>query len=85
MSAIAGQLNARKVTTANGGRWTHVQVGQILDRAAGSTTHQKLKGQRWRKCLHECGIYVPAALASRYEILIYQSGCGKLFLHQEWG
>jgi uncharacterized protein (UPF0216 family) len=29
-NAIAGQLNARKVATARGGRWTHVQVGQIL-------------------------------------------------------
>ena len=33
-NAIAGQLNARKVATARGGRWTHVQVRQILDRAA---------------------------------------------------
>src|SRR6516225_371319 len=33
-NAIAGQLNARKVATSRGGRWTHVQVGQILDRAS---------------------------------------------------
>ena len=33
-NAIAGQLNARKVATARGGRWAHVQVRQILDRAA---------------------------------------------------
>jgi Recombinase len=33
-NAIAGQLNARKVATARGGRWTHVQVRQILDRSA---------------------------------------------------
>jgi len=33
-NSIAAQLNARKVATARGGRWTHVQVGQILDRAA---------------------------------------------------
>jgi DNA invertase Pin-like site-specific DNA recombinase len=33
-NAIAAELNARKVATARGGRWTHVQVGQILDRAA---------------------------------------------------
>ena len=32
-NAIAGQLNARKVATANGGRWRHVQVRQILGRA----------------------------------------------------
>jgi DNA invertase Pin-like site-specific DNA recombinase len=32
-NAIAGQLNVRKVATARGGRWTHVQVRQILDRA----------------------------------------------------
>ncbi len=32
-NAIAGQLNARKVATARGGRWTHIQVKQILDRA----------------------------------------------------
>jgi hypothetical protein len=25
-NAIAGQLNARKVATANGGQWRHVQV-----------------------------------------------------------
>jgi DNA invertase Pin-like site-specific DNA recombinase len=31
-NAIAAQLNARKVSTARGGRWTHVQVGQILKR-----------------------------------------------------
>jgi hypothetical protein len=30
---IAGQLNARKVATANGGQWRHVQVRHILDRA----------------------------------------------------
>jgi hypothetical protein len=32
-NAIAGQLNARKVATANGGRWRHVQVRQISARA----------------------------------------------------
>jgi hypothetical protein len=31
-NAIAGQLNARKVATARGGRWTHVQVRQIINR-----------------------------------------------------
>ncbi len=36
-NAIAGQLNARKVATARGGRWTHVQIRQILDRAAGGS------------------------------------------------
>jgi Recombinase len=35
LNAIAGQLNARKVATANGGLWRHVQVRQILDRTAG--------------------------------------------------
>jgi DNA invertase Pin-like site-specific DNA recombinase len=34
LNAIAGQLNARKVATANGGRWRHVQVRQILARSA---------------------------------------------------
>ncbi|MGO9632290.1 MAG: recombinase family protein [Steroidobacteraceae bacterium] len=34
-NAVAGQLTARKVPTARGGRWTHVQVRQILDREAG--------------------------------------------------
>jgi DNA invertase Pin-like site-specific DNA recombinase len=33
-NAIAGQLNARKVATARGGRWAHVQVRQILNRAS---------------------------------------------------
>jgi DNA invertase Pin-like site-specific DNA recombinase len=35
-NAIAAQLNARKVSTARGGRWTHVQVGQILKLQAGN-------------------------------------------------
>jgi DNA invertase Pin-like site-specific DNA recombinase len=34
-NAIAGQLNVRKVATARGGRWTHVQVRQILNRGVG--------------------------------------------------
>jgi hypothetical protein len=38
LNAIAGQLNARKVATANGGQWRHVQVRQILARACGSGT-----------------------------------------------
>jgi hypothetical protein len=33
-NAIAGQLNARKVATARGGHWTHVQVRQIMKRAS---------------------------------------------------
>jgi hypothetical protein len=36
LDAIAGQLNAPKVATGNGGQWRHVQVLQILDRAASS-------------------------------------------------
>lgn len=32
-NAIAGQLKARNIATANGGRWTHVKVRQILNRA----------------------------------------------------
>jgi hypothetical protein len=31
-NSIAGQLNARRVATARGGQWTHVQVRQILER-----------------------------------------------------
>jgi Recombinase len=34
LNANAGQLNARRVATANGGQWRHVQVRQILDRRA---------------------------------------------------
>jgi hypothetical protein len=33
-NAIAGQLDTRKVATANGGQWRHVQVRQILARAS---------------------------------------------------
>jgi DNA invertase Pin-like site-specific DNA recombinase len=32
-AAIAAKLNERRVPTARGGRWTHVQVGAILGRA----------------------------------------------------
>ena len=32
-NAIANQLNARKITTSRGGRWTHVQVQRVLDRS----------------------------------------------------
>jgi hypothetical protein len=34
LNGIAGQLNARKVATTNGGQWRHVQVRQILSRAS---------------------------------------------------
>jgi hypothetical protein len=33
LNAIAGQLNARKVATADGGQWRQVQVRQILARS----------------------------------------------------
>jgi DNA invertase Pin-like site-specific DNA recombinase len=33
-NAIAAELNRRGVKTARGGRWAHVQVGQILARTA---------------------------------------------------
>jgi DNA invertase Pin-like site-specific DNA recombinase len=36
-NAIAKQLNARKVATARGGQWTHVQVRQIIKRSAAGT------------------------------------------------
>ncbi|HVI62244.1 MAG TPA: recombinase family protein [Bradyrhizobium sp.] len=32
-TAIAAQLSARKIATARGGAWSHVQVGTILRRA----------------------------------------------------
>jgi len=32
-AAIAAELNARKVPTARGKEWTHVQVGAVLARA----------------------------------------------------
>ena len=32
-AAIAAKLNERRVPTARGGRWTHVQVGAVLGRA----------------------------------------------------
>lgn len=32
-AAIAAKLNERKVPTARGGRWSHVQVGAVLGRA----------------------------------------------------
>jgi hypothetical protein len=33
-NAIAGKLNERKVPARRGGKWTHVQVGNALARAA---------------------------------------------------
>ena len=42
-NAIAGQLNARKVATANGGQWRHVLVRQILSRAAGGANQRPKK------------------------------------------
>jgi len=39
-NAIAGQLNARKIATPRGGRWTHVQVRQILSRGEQRASHQ---------------------------------------------
>jgi DNA invertase Pin-like site-specific DNA recombinase len=32
-NAVAGKLNERGIKTARGGKWTHVQVGNILARA----------------------------------------------------
>jgi hypothetical protein len=46
LNAIAGQLNARKVATANGRQWRHVQVRQILDRVAGGMPRPTVKRGR---------------------------------------
>lgn len=35
-NAIAAKLNERRVPTARGGRWTHVQVAAVVARSAGS-------------------------------------------------
>jgi DNA invertase Pin-like site-specific DNA recombinase len=43
LNAIAGQLNARKVATANGGRWRHVQVRQILGRVSAGAERRTAK------------------------------------------
>jgi len=32
-AGIAAGLNARRIATARGGRWSHVQVGAILTRS----------------------------------------------------
>jgi DNA invertase Pin-like site-specific DNA recombinase len=34
-AAIAEKLNERRIPTARGGKWAHVQVGAILNRMAG--------------------------------------------------
>jgi len=44
-AGIAAALNVRKIATARGGSWSHVQVGLILDRAgkaAAPVTHKRL-------------------------------------------
>ena len=49
-NAIAGQLNAREIATARGGRWTHVQVRQILERSAVAAGDERPPGRK--KDLH---------------------------------
>jgi Recombinase len=64
LNAIAGQLNVRKVATANGGQWRHVQVRQILDRAArtGSSdaTHPIAQAEAVASMLGPIGSPLPA-------------------------
>jgi hypothetical protein len=54
-NAIATQLNARKVATARGGRWTQMQVGHILrpggslSRAGVTPDHLKTVRNRYRR------------------------------------
>ena len=48
-NAIAGQLNARKVATANGGRWRHVQVRRFwIGRWAQRTSPRDGTAMRFR-------------------------------------
>ena len=61
-NAIAGQLNARKVATANGGQWRHAQARQILGRASASAARRDTKNKGVRlingssrcRCLSNC-------------------------------
>jgi DNA invertase Pin-like site-specific DNA recombinase len=50
LNAIAGKLDARKVATANGGRWRHVQVRQISARALDHRLRIASGSSRSRKC-----------------------------------
>jgi DNA invertase Pin-like site-specific DNA recombinase len=45
-NAIAAKLNERRVKTARGGRWSHVQVGMILARTHIAATEAKLTGTK---------------------------------------
>jgi DNA invertase Pin-like site-specific DNA recombinase len=45
-NAIAAKLNERKVKTARGGRWSHVQVGMILARTRLAVTEGKPSGTK---------------------------------------
>jgi DNA invertase Pin-like site-specific DNA recombinase len=45
-NAIAAKLNERKVKTARGGRWSHVQVGMILSRTPVVETEAKQSGTK---------------------------------------
>ena len=59
LNAIAGQLNARKVATANGGQWRLVQVRLILDRAPIGCEDSKDEGGRVIQSRLDLGGTVP--------------------------
>jgi Recombinase len=71
LNAIAEQLNARKVATANGGQWRHVQVRQILDRPTNGKRRPKVKRQPW----------------TRRSVILMRSSCSAGILccrHRRW-
>jgi hypothetical protein len=45
-NAIAARLNERRVKTARGGRWSHVQVGMILARMPLAEIESKQSGTK---------------------------------------
>jgi hypothetical protein len=77
LNAIAGQLNARKVATANGGQWRHTQVEQILDRASADEGRLPGIGRSPASSRKHCGERLPRLTLVRQPQYANYSRCRK--------
>jgi adenine/guanine phosphoribosyltransferase-like PRPP-binding protein len=84
-AAIAAQLNARKVPTARGKEWTHVQVGQVRSRSLGLGPQFAASVLPMIRAIEALGFTSNAAIAAQLNARNVPTPRGKEWTHVQIG
>ena len=80
-AAIAAQLNARKVPTARGKEWTHVQVDRVRSRSSGLNPRSAASVLLMIRAIEALGFTSNAAIAAQLNARKVPGPLGKEWTH----